>query len=72
MKILDTGYITSDTCWETPLRKNIGIRTNKETTAFIVEDSDVVLMVNGKVDSLFTNKSEILFENNKIVKITKF
>lgn len=48
------------------------VRTNKETMNIDIEDSDVVLMINGKVDSIFTNKTEILFENYKIVKITKF
>ena len=32
MKILDTGYITSDTCWETPLRRNMGVNRGISAT----------------------------------------
>lgn len=46
-------------------------RQNKELKGWLPSSNDYVIMYNDSVDSILSKNLEIIFENNRIVKISK-
>jgi len=46
-------------------------RQNKELKGWLPSSNDYVIIYNDAVDSILSKNLEIIFENNKIIKISK-